>query len=1300
MKSWRKLGIAGLAAVALAFGVQRADARCIDPNTNTVETAADCRFATGGTGDVCRVAVGLPQDSSGTPFVDPKKIVCIDGEACDADGTADGTCTFRVGICVNVPNGGCDTAPITASLLSKPGVKEATNAFKTPLAVYNQITLENGLASLEGSAVNACTDADLPVKVNLKLKGACASGGGCTSDLECTADETDSCIFSAKKNKANVSFSVSDAADDYGVKFKLTCAPSATNPAHAFVIADSNDLIGGPLAMGRVGDFMIRNGNVRAVVRAPGRQHSFMLLNGGEIMDADLVRSDPSEDRDSFKGIQPEINICSSQATTNVDVLNAGTDPELSPAAIIESSGDDDLFDPIKPDVLVTAANSALTVPAEANDVDIPISVKTHLILSPYSNVIEMATTITNNGGSGTAHYFMGDFINPGGQLEPFGPGQGYGETQIRNGSNTASPGQTLDFLAFQGRMDAAGLTYGVVFPQAGASPQVGATKTGTFASSGVYAYVSNNNLFDTLFGNMNAKDQGGFAVTGNGGEKTFRRWFVIGKTISDVTKAHTEIFLRPKSALQGFVKDTDGNPVADAHVTLVKNGNTINGSCSPNTDCHDIFTSTLTDENGFYRFIIPAGDYDIYYRKGGTPYPGHDDVPTLLAGVITEEKKTTVAADLVLPKTGTVTVNVVDELGNPIAAKVSIVGPQASPDPLNREPFVIPQFGRFFGYDFEEKGDVFGLAEAKFADASGTTGTFDLEPGTYRVVVSHGYEYDADNQALVVTEGANTTINAVVRHVVDTTGFVSIDTHVHMINSPDSTITRERRITSMIAEGVDFFVNTDHDFIHSLADEISSMGVGSLIANSPSDEVTTSHYGHFNVWPLTVDSAQLAGGAIDWSAHLGIGTGYPSGGFYDSLPSEIFTVGAAYPGTQVVQVNHFNSGTLGHFNALGIDTAQNPPISSNDVYRCVGGPDAPTSGFGKPCQIRICLGGVNDGNTCTGAGDCTGGTCGAGSACQAPGVCTAAGNLSSYLRLPPSSTNLYGDNFTALEVWIEASRGQTALLRGDNMADWFNLLSQGRFRAGTADSDTHSSISVQAGGPRTFVASSTDAPGSISAEELAQNVNGMRAIGSNGPFMRVSLNGTASQALGSPRTTTYLPGVDANTISVHVEAPTWAEYDTIDVYINSPTSCQSEWTFFGSVNPSKCSTVVPQKTLTKALVADATHFTVGTSTGVSGFGTRLVSDVSIPVTVAADSWVVVVVRGTDGVSHPLFPIEPQDISETGNDTLSQLTDGGAALPWNLNESGQLALAYSNPLFFDDGDNTCTFSNGSAACPL
>ena len=172
---------------------------------------------------------------------------------------------------------------------------------------------------------------------------------------------------------------------------------------------------------------------------------------------------------------------------------------------------------------------------------------------------------------------------------------------------------------------------------------------------------------------------------------------------------------------------------------------------------------------------------------------------------------------------------------------------------------------------------------------------------------------------------------------------------------------------------------------------------------------------------------------------------------------------------------------------------------------------------------MSICVDGANDGNTCTVNGDCPSGSCATQSnTCAGGGTCTLTGqNLGAYLRLDPAEANLYDDGFTALEVWIEAGRGQTALLRGDNMGDWFNLLNQGRFKAGTADSDTHSSISVQAGGPRTFVASSTDAPASIDPEELATNVNAMRAIGSNGPFMKVELeNGgaaTAAHVLGEP---------------------------------------------------------------------------------------------------------------------------------------------------------------------------------------
>lgn len=1297
MKNKKSLGLSGfVVACAIALVGQTAQAACIDTFDNTVANVSDCLFADGGTTDDCRLAVAVDMDGAGLPPVDPKKITCMDGAACDADGAVNGSCLFRVGACVNLPVSGCAADAIPTGEVSKPSAKEASDAVKRPQHVYARRALEEALgALLPNAATEACTDADIPIRVDLKLKGGtCASPAGdkCSSDTDCD----DYCIPNlGKKNKVNVALAVDDSAKGAKAKFKLTCEPATApfaNGAQAFEITNPADLIGGPLAMGRVGDYMIRNGNVRAVIRKPSREHAFMLLNGGQIMDADLVRNDPSEDRDSWMGIQPLIHISSSQATDNVWVENDGTN---GLPAIIRSEGPDDLFDTIHGGVQVSAAG--LSVPPDSVDVNLPVQLTTDMILNPYSNMIQIATKVQNTSGS-QLKYYVGDFVNPGGQLEAFGPGLGFGEIQLRNGGSFNSKGQTLDYLAFQGRMDAAGVAYGLVFP--GTTPSTTTRNTGSFSTSGVYTWLTQTDLLNALYASPTSKPAGGFVIEGNS-FTTLRRWFVIGKTVADVTAARMSVFGEDVAAVQGVVT-VDGAPVAGAHVTILNdNRNNVElgiptklPTCQPGENCTNVFSSTLTDEAGFYRMYAPPGDYRIAVRKSGAPYEGGGAVP--VETPIELKKKKTIAHDFALGGTGTVTVNVEDQLGNPIAAKISVVGVPASPDPLNVEyaalnGFVgVPFVGRYFGFDFEEKGDVFGLAAAVFADATGTTGNFDLEPGSYHVVVSHGYEYDVYDEVINVTAGGATVVNGVVNQVVDTTGFVSIDTHVHAINSPDSGVSLDRRIISMLGEGVDFFVNTDHDFTHDMSDDIANMGVGALIGNAPSMETTTSHYGHFNTWPITVDPDRVDGGALDWSFHVGDvnGASYPSDLAYDLLPSEIF--GAANPLTQVIQVNHFNSGTLGHFNMLGIDTEQVPPTSSNQIYRCVGGSDATL-----PCQIKICLGGANDGDTCTIPANCPGGACGAGSSCGGGGVCTLGNNLGSYLRMDPAVADLYDDGYTALEVWIEAGRGQTALLLGDNMGDWFNLLNQGSFKAGTADSDTHSSISVQAGGPRTFVASSTDAPGAIDPNEIAQNVNGLRAIGSNGPFMRVTLeNGvaqTAEHALGVSRTVAYTPGPSANSIKLHVEAPTWAEYDKIDVYMNSVPSCKSEWTFFGVVNPSKCSTVTPTITLTKGV-----DFAVTTSVGVSGFGTRQVTDVTIPVTIAADTWVVVVVRGTDGVSKPLFPMQPQDLDTNVNATLSDLTDGGGPLPWNLNEDGALALAFSNPLFFDDGNNLC---HGGTDCP-
>ena len=80
--------------------------------------------------------------------------------------------------------------------------------------------------------------------------------------------------------------------------------------------------------------------------------------------------------------------------------------------------------------------------------------------------------------------------------------------------------------------------------------------------------------------------------------------------------------------------------------------------------------------------------------------------------------------------------------------------------------------------------------------------------------------------------------------------------------------------------------------------------------------------------------------------------------------------------------------------------------------------------------------------------------------------------------RLDPSVPNYFTDTFDALEVWIGDNRSQVYTnFLGRSAGDWFNLLNQGYRRTAVANSDTHRRTTAQAGVPRTFVASPTDAP-------------------------------------------------------------------------------------------------------------------------------------------------------------------------------------------------------------------------------
>jgi hypothetical protein len=1284
---------AAVAAIGIVFPFA-AQAACI--GAGVVDNIGDCVQANSGSKD-CLLAWSVNFDGLGGPPPNPKSVVCVDGDPCDADGHANGVCTFEVGACVNAPFSGCTAASLTTLTVTKPGQKDIDKkSFKDPAAVYTRRTLLSEVGALLPAAGEACTSAGLKVSVPLKRnKGTCGSPSGqsCNNDQDCD----DYCVLSYKKGKAVVKVSVDDGGagkDSDAIKFTCEPANTASTPgtcAEAFQIANASDLIGGPLAMGRVGDWMVRNGQVRTVVRDVGRAHSFMVTYGGHILDADIVRDDPAEDRDHWQGIQTLIHLESTQNTQSVVVLNDGSD--CNPA-ILRSSGPSDLFDVLSPDMAIFSAGNTLSVPLDTVDNDLDLNVTTDYILRRDANYVQVATTIENPGAT-NLELFVGDFLNAGGSLENFGPGLGFGEAQLRLGGNGSQfRPQTLDYMAWQGARDATGVTYGMVFPRNQIEISLGkfiqgTFNTGVFQQSGVGVWADSQQLLALLNNPPNAKPKGPFVVPA-GGTNTLRRWFVIGETVADVTQAREELFGTKLGLIQGTVT-AGGTPVAGAHVAFVRSpGNNCNFAGGQN--CVNVFSATKTDEFGFYRAYLPEASYNVQFRAAGYPYEGSAPVPANHTVQLKAKKTFTVDGDL--PETGRLRVLIKDQTGAAVAAKASVVGFDSAPDPTNIDSIAnfIDSIGRYFGYQVEEKdADTHGLARVLFADHSGDTGTQELQPGNYHLVVSRGPEYDVYAQPITITAGSTLTINATVNHVVDTTGFVSMDTHVHMIKSPDSNVSVRRRITTMLAEGVDFFVPTDHDFVHDISGEVAAMGATGLVGTAPSDEITTFSYGHFNVWPLAVNPATITGGALDWGRDgEPAGEGYPSKGSYDLSPSEIF--GAFNPATQVIQINHFNSGTLGHFNNLGIDTVVNPPTSTSLVFRCVGG----TRGE-LPCNGKICLGGVNDAQPCTSGGDCPGGACPnqpVGRDCPGGACVDSADNLASFLRMDPSIANLYDDGFTALEIWIEGARSQTELALTSNLADWAGLLNQGRFKTGIGDSDTHRNIREQAGGPRTFVASPTDDPGSIVPTTLAQAVNAGRAIASNGMFVRVELEGdagaTASHALGDSLTVAATGGT--GNVNIRVEAPTWAQYDVIEIYMNSAPDCASGFSFMGSVD--RVCDVTPDIVLNKGI-----DFTAGLTTGVSGFGTRQVTTKSVPVAVTEDTWVIVVVRGTDGVSKPLFPVMPQDLahSTTVNATLAQLTDGGVAPPWNLGEEGAMATAFTNPLFFDfENDGFC---HGGAVCP-
>ena len=183
------------------------------------------------------------------------------------------------------------------------------------------------------------------------------------------------------------------------------------------------------------------------------------------------------------------------------------------------------------------------------------------------------------------------------------------------------------------------------------------------------------------------------------------------------------------------------------------------------------------------------------------------------------------------------------------------------------------------------------------------------LPDGTYEFVVSRGYNYEYERIPLVLT-GQDEQVEAQVIKVVDTSGYLAGDFHIHGQFSPDSSVDPDLRVRSAMSEGVDLLVMTEHDFIKDFGAAVEAIpGASDRVKAIIGSEITTYMYGHFNAWPLTEKTDQLNNGAVEW--------------FNTPAPALFERIRQSEDHQLVIQVNHPRSAAIGgYFEALGLNVA------------------------------------------------------------------------------------------------------------------------------------------------------------------------------------------------------------------------------------------------------------------------------------------------------------------------------------------------------------------------------------------
>lgn len=368
------------------------------------------------------------------------------------------------------------------------------------------------------------------------------------------------------------------------------------------------------------------------------------------------------------------------------------------------------------------------------------------------------------------------------------------------------------------------------------------------------------------------------------GQTQSYTRYFVVGR--GDVASV-SDVIYRMRNVQTGVLKGSILEAATRAKVPMATLK--VEREGKP-------FSTVLSRPDGAYEAKLPPGSY----RLSASGYGRSGSKPVAIALALGQE----LAQDFTLSQQSRVDFTVTDKkTGRPLPAKLTFRGLGTTADPDFGPPYQTPASNVAFTHT--------------------GSGTVVVPPGLYEVTASRGLEYTIDQGRVAVLPGQKATRTASLERVVDTAGYIAGDFHLHAENSPDSNISLRDKVIDLVAEGIEFAVASDHNYLTDYSKAIRELQLEGVLKSTVGNEVTVSGKFHFNAFPLLLQPEKPGQGAVRVTG---------------KTPKQLFDEVRQNSGDEIVQINHPRAGSIGYFDTFQLDpvTGRSADPNYSDAFDAI----------------------------------------------------------------------------------------------------------------------------------------------------------------------------------------------------------------------------------------------------------------------------------------------------------------------------------------------------------------------------